>query len=108
MPPYLPMTTPKFTIAIIGGGIAGLTSAIALSRLNQNNDIKIDIYEGAHAFTEIGAGVGVWKRPWGILKKLGLAEDLSKVSKAAIADDPRKRKTPSLSSRLTLSIRTII
>ena len=84
------MTTAKFTVAIIGGGIDGLTSANALSRLNQENDIKIDIYEGAHAFTEIGAGVGVWKRPWSILKKLGLAEDLSKVTKATIVDEPRK------------------
>ena len=87
------MTTPKFTVAIIGGGIAGLSTAIALSRLNQNKDIKIDIYEGAHAFTEIGAGVGIWKRPWDILKKLGLAEDLAKISRGqTISFEPRKLK----------------
>lgn len=84
------MTTPKFTVAIIGGGIAGLTVAIALSRLNQNKDIKIDIYEGAHAFTEIGAGIGLWKRPYDILKKLGLAEDLAKISRGqAVSYEPR-------------------
>jgi salicylate hydroxylase len=42
-----------FHIAIIGGGIAGLTLAIALHMRN----IPIAIYEQAAAFGEIGAGV---------------------------------------------------
>ena len=85
------MTTPKFSVAIVRGGIAGLTSAITMSRLNPDNNIKIDVYEGARAFTAIGAGVGVWKRPWGVMKKLGLAEDLGRICKAlVITDEPRK------------------
>lgn len=85
------MTTPKFTVAIIGGGIGGLTAAIAISRLNQNKDINIDVYEGAHAFTEIGAGVGVYKRPWNVLKELGLTERLMKVNSVPVAvDRPRE------------------
>lgn len=101
LPPYataglqcLLMETPKITVAIIGGGIAGLTTAIALSRLDQKDNIKIDIYEGAGAFAEIGAGVSVMRRPWSILKKLGLAEDLGKIYEAAILDEPRKSKKP--------------
>ena len=42
-----------FEIAIIGGGIAGMTLAIALLKRN----IKVKIYEQAHKFGEIGAGV---------------------------------------------------
>ncbi|BFZ64252.1 hypothetical protein YB2330_005391 [Saitoella coloradoensis] len=42
-----------FSIAIVGGGIAGLTLAIALL----NKSIPIHIYEAAPAFAEIGAGV---------------------------------------------------
>ncbi|GAO52063.1 hypothetical protein G7K_6150-t1 [Saitoella complicata NRRL Y-17804] len=42
-----------FSIAIVGGGIAGLTLAIALL----NKQIPIHIYEAAPAFAEIGAGV---------------------------------------------------
>ena len=42
-----------FTIAICGGGIAGLTLAIGLLRHNT----PFHIYESAHAFTEVGAGV---------------------------------------------------
>lgn len=41
-------------IAIVGGGIAGLTLAIGL--LNQSN-IQVTIYEAAANFGEIGAGV---------------------------------------------------
>ena len=85
------MTTPKFTVAIVGGGIAGLASAIAIARLNPANDIKLDIYEGAHAFTEIGAGVGLWKRPWSIMKKLGLAEDLQNICKASVISDELRK-----------------
>lgn len=84
------MTTPKFTVAIVGGGVAGLTTAISISRFNPNKDINIDIYEGAHAFTDIGAGVGLWLRPWNVMKKLGLTDDLSKICKApSISYEPR-------------------
>jgi salicylate hydroxylase len=50
----MPPAEPKpFSIAIIGGGIAGLSLAIAL--LNRN--IPVKIYEQAPKFGEIGAGV---------------------------------------------------
>lgn len=84
------MTTPKVTVAIVGGGIAGLVTAISICHFNQHKDIKIDIYEGAHAFTEIGAGVGVCRRPWEALKNLGLEEELSKISEVkTFSDEPR-------------------
>ena len=44
------------SIAIIGGGIAGLTLTIAL--LKHCPHISITLYESASAFGEIGAGVG--------------------------------------------------
>ena len=43
-----------FTVAIAGGGIAGLALAIGL--LNRN--VPFHVYESAHHFEEIGAGVG--------------------------------------------------
>ncbi|CAJ2506991.1 Uu.00g081770.m01.CDS01 [Anthostomella pinea] len=42
-----------FEIAIVGGGIAGITLAIALLKHN----IPVQVYEQGHAFSEIGAGV---------------------------------------------------
>lgn len=66
-----------------GGGICGLTTAIAIAKLSRDKDIHIDIYEASQAFTEVGAGVTVWRRPWQILKTLGLTEDLLKVTASA-------------------------
>ncbi|KAI1335552.1 salicylate 1-monooxygenase sala [Xylariaceae sp. FL0016] len=40
-------------IVIVGGGIAGITLAIAL----QKHNIQVQVYEQGHAFSEIGAGV---------------------------------------------------
>jgi salicylate hydroxylase len=43
-----------FHLAIVGGGISGLTLAIALHQRN----IPVTVYESAASFGEIGAGVG--------------------------------------------------
>ncbi|KAH8886172.1 FAD/NAD(P)-binding domain-containing protein [Thozetella sp. PMI_491] len=43
----------NFELAVIGGGIAGLTLAIALHK----RDLNVNLYEQAHHFREIGAGV---------------------------------------------------
>ncbi|KAL4803787.1 hypothetical protein BDV18DRAFT_39465 [Aspergillus unguis] len=45
--------TKPFKVAIVGGGIAGLTLAITLHHRN----VPVKIYEQAHAFSEVGAGV---------------------------------------------------
>ena len=42
-----------FTIAICGGGVAGLALAIGLHR----QKVPFHLYESAHAFAEVGAGV---------------------------------------------------
>jgi len=48
----IPPTKP-FNIAIIGGGIAGLTLTLALLK----NGVPVTLYEAASKFDEIGAGV---------------------------------------------------
>lgn len=60
-----------------GGGIGGLTAALALAKYP---DIDVTIYEAAAVFSEVGAGVGVWPRIWKTLAKLGLAEDMAKAT----------------------------
>lgn len=49
------------------------------------------MYESARKYTEIGAGVGLLKRPWQVLKRLGLANDLAKC-----AHIPQDEDEPSL------------
>ncbi|KAH0293885.1 FAD/NAD(P)-binding domain-containing protein [Aureobasidium namibiae CBS 147.97] len=49
----MPIDKPQFSVAIIGGGVAGMTLTIALAK----RGIDVRIYEQAPQFTEIGAGI---------------------------------------------------
>ncbi|SLM35339.1 mannitol 1-phosphate dehydrogenase [Lasallia pustulata] len=49
-----PTAQRPFTIAVCGGGIGGLALAVGL--LHQG--VPVHVYEAAHAFAEIGAGIG--------------------------------------------------
>ena len=61
----------ELRIAIIGGGIAGASAAVALNA----KGIRADVYEQAPSFGEVGAGIGI--RPptvrcfkeWGFTKQ---------------------------------------
>ena len=61
-----------------GGGPGGLALAVVLGKFGANVDI--DLYEALPQFTEIGAGISVWKRTWFIIKALGLDETLGKLA----------------------------
>ena len=50
-----------FTCSDSGGGVGGLTLAVALSKYP---DIEVEVFEAARQFTEIGAGVGIWPRAY--------------------------------------------
>ena len=61
-----------------GGGIGGLTLAAVLGRFS--HDIQVDIYEAAAEFSEIGAGISIWRRTWRIMEFIGLDEGLKRNS----------------------------
>ena len=63
-----------YRYGISGGGIAGLAFAIALAK--DNARLEVHIYESASAFSEVGAGIGLWPRGWDTLRVLGLEGDL--------------------------------
>ncbi|MEM6429310.1 MAG: FAD-dependent monooxygenase [Deinococcota bacterium] len=56
------------TAAIIGGGIGGLTTALAL----HNIGIKATVYERADTFSAVGAGISLWPNATRILQDLGV------------------------------------
>ncbi|KDQ57219.1 hypothetical protein JAAARDRAFT_157371 [Jaapia argillacea MUCL 33604] len=72
------MRPSKFRVAICGGGVGGLTFAVALSGYP---DIAVDIYEAANTFTEMGAGIGMWPRTRKIMRSLGLEDGVKKLGK---------------------------
>ncbi len=59
-------------VAIIGGGIGGLTTAAALHKI----DIEAHVYERAESFQPIGAGIGIGSNAMLALQKIGVAENI--------------------------------
>src|SRR5699024_8086716 len=57
---------------IAGGGIAGLSTAIAL----QQAGYRVKVLERATAFRAVGAGLGLGANAWKGLRQLGITDDL--------------------------------
>ncbi|KAG5727722.1 Salicylate hydroxylase [Termitomyces sp. T112] len=75
----------RFRIVICGAGIGGLTAAAALSAYP---DIDIEIYEAATQLTELGAGIGIFPRPWKVMQILGIEDELLKYSEVERKEGP--------------------
>jgi len=61
---------------IIGGGIGGLTAAVALRR----KGIEVEVYEKSPELREVGAGISLWANAVKGLRKLGLGDALDSIS----------------------------
>jgi salicylate hydroxylase len=59
-------------IAVIGGGIGGLTAAVALLQAG----FEVEVYEQAPELTEVGGGINMAPNATRVLRRLGLAEGL--------------------------------
>jgi salicylate hydroxylase len=68
------MTADK-SIAIIGGGIGGLTAALALMR----QGVSVDVYEQAPVLKELGAGVQISSNGTRVLYALGLGDAIERL-----------------------------
>jgi len=63
-------------VAIIGGGIGGLTAANALSRAG----IEVAVYEAAAELKEIGAGVALHPNAMKVLRAIGVEDGVRKIA----------------------------
>jgi salicylate hydroxylase len=63
-------------ICIVGGGLGGLTAALALML----KGLKVTVYEQAHELKEVGAGVQLGPNAVGVLYHLGLEDQLRGIS----------------------------
>lgn len=59
-------------IAIIGGGIGGLTVALALEEFG----FEAEVYEQAPELLDVGAAIAIWPNAMRVLKRLRLAEKI--------------------------------
>jgi salicylate hydroxylase len=63
-------------VAIIGGGIGGLTAANALLR----SGVEVSVYESAGELKEIGAGVALHANAMRVLQFIGVADAVRKIA----------------------------
>jgi 2-polyprenyl-6-methoxyphenol hydroxylase-like FAD-dependent oxidoreductase len=63
-------------VIIVGAGIGGLTTAIALTR----RGLDVEIYERTTQLAEVGAGVSLWPNALKALQQLGMKEALEAMS----------------------------
>lgn len=69
------MSEHPLRIAIVGGGLGGLTLALTLGKAQEEGaNIQVTIYEAAAAFAEIGAGISIGRNSVKVLEQLGLGE----------------------------------
>ncbi len=88
----------KPSIAIIGGGIGGITAAASLSRLGFN----AEVYEQAEQFAPIGAGIQLTANAMKALGGLGLAEPLGSEGFAPTAFHSREWDTAKVTNVLIM------
>ncbi|MGP0092631.1 MAG: FAD-dependent monooxygenase [Xanthobacteraceae bacterium] len=74
------------SIAIIGGGIGGLTAAAALLRAG----FDVQVYEQARALGEVGAGINIGPNASRILHRLGIADELARTGVKPTTFDQRR------------------
>jgi salicylate hydroxylase len=74
------------SIAIIGGGIGGLTAAAVLQRAG----FDVQVYEQAKALGEVGAGINIGPNASRILHRLGIADSLRRTGVRPMTFDQRR------------------
>ncbi|KAK3986546.1 salicylate hydroxylase [Cladorrhinum sp. PSN332] len=74
------MVSTPFKIAIIGGGISGLTTALFLHHFCGHHEIKIDVYEQADEYRDIGSGVTIGVNAAKLLHIIGIGEAVNAIA----------------------------
>ena len=77
-------------VIIVGGGIGGLTAALALLQ----RGIDVDVYEQSAVLKEVGAGVQLGSNGTRVLYALGLQDALTGVQVIPSAREIRHWRTP--------------
>jgi len=67
--------TENLRVAVIGGGIGGLTAALAL----RARGLDVTIFEQAGELREIGAGVSIFPNATRLLQRIGLTDEIEKI-----------------------------
>ena len=75
-------------VLIVGAGIGGLTTAIALRRAG----IDATVFEQAPELREVGAGISLWPNAIKALRRLGIGDEVEAVGCAVTAAETRDHR----------------
>src|SRR6266571_9342005 len=81
-----PVTTAALRIAIIGGGLGGLSAAVALHQAG----FAVEVYEQAPELTQIGGGINMGPNAARVLRRLGLGPGLDREGVRPIGTHQRR------------------
>jgi len=74
------------SIAVIGGGIGGLTAALCLHK----SGFDVHVYEQTRALREVGAGINITPNATRVIASLGLDGELAKLGVMPLAVHQRR------------------
>ena len=86
-------------VLIVGGGIGGLTAALALGQAG----FDVHVYEQAAVLREVGAGLALGPNAVRVLHRLGLADALRAVGVASLSWDERDWHSGAILTRVPLA-----
>lgn len=93
----------KLHVAIVGAGIGGLATALAMLRAG----LEVDIYEQAHTLEALGAGIHIGPNGSRILLRLGLGAQIDAIAIQTVAEETRRWDDNHPLARFTNSQETI-
>ena len=68
---------PKHRIAVIGGGMGGLTAGVLLQRAG----FSVNVYEQAKEIARIGAGINIYPNGMHVLRATGVVDQLMSIGR---------------------------
>lgn len=89
----------RFRVAVIGGGLGGLTAALAL----RANGVEAVVFEAAHELRELGAGVMIGPNGMRCLEEIGVAEAVSRITSPLTQVDTYTWQGAEVQSRMFMS-----
>ncbi|KAJ9112604.1 hypothetical protein QFC19_000624 [Naganishia cerealis] len=76
MPEPVKIAPNELSVAIVGGGMGGLAAGVALGRAG----VKVDLFEQAPKFEEVGAGINLGPNTVRTLEQMGLGDEYNSVA----------------------------
>src|SRR5581483_2534091 len=92
-----PSQNRRLHVAVVGSGIGGLATALALLRVG----LEVDVYEQAQTLQALGAGIHIGPNGARILQRFGLGTQIDAVAVQTVAEETRRWDDNRLLARFT-------